>query len=152
MGGRGPRPDRRSVRPIRVGRPVVRQALPADLAARRSTAATPRRTPPTPGPGPSSKGAGFAEGEQEKVLQVTRQILELGIARPILIGRCETVEEQIAALGLVLVPGRDFSLLDPEDNPNFSEHRDEFYNHVKRRGYSPQKPGNTCAAMNAPEV
>ena len=78
----------------------------------------------------------LAEGENEKVLQVTQQILEQGIATPILIGHRGTVGHRITDLGLGLVPGRDFELLDPEENARFGAHREEFYRRVKRRGYS----------------
>ncbi len=83
----------------------------------------------------------FAEGEQDKVLEVTQQILDQGIARPILIGRRGFVIPRIAELGLDLAPGRDFELLDPAENPRFGPHREEFYSHVKRKGYSPGEAG-----------
>ncbi len=83
----------------------------------------------------------FAEGEQEKVLQVTQQVLEQGIARPVLIGRRETIETRIAELSLEIRPDRDFVLLDPQDNPDFERHRDEFYRRLKRSGYSPGEAG-----------
>lgn len=81
----------------------------------------------------------FAEGEQDKILEVTFQILEQGIARPILIGRRAKIEERIAELGFDIVPDRDFKLLDPDANPHYKRHRDEFYRHVKRRGFSPEE-------------
>jgi len=84
----------------------------------------------------------FAEGEQDRVLEVTQQVLEQGIARPILIGRRSFVQSRIADLGLELVPGEDFKLLDPAENPRFSAHRDEFYSHVNRKGYSPGEAGD----------
>jgi len=83
----------------------------------------------------------FAEGEQDKVLEVTQQVVEQGIARPILIGRRNYVDSRIAELGLSLVPNRDFRLLDPADNPRFNAHREEFYSHVNRKGYSPEEAG-----------
>ncbi len=79
----------------------------------------------------------FAEGEQDKVLEVTSQILEQGIARPILIGRRAVIDSRIAELGLDIAPERDFVLLDPEVNPRFEQHREELYLHIKRSGYSP---------------
>jgi len=79
----------------------------------------------------------LAEGEEERVLQVTQQMLEERVAQPILIGRRATVEERIADLGLGSQPDRDFALIDPEANPRFEAHRAAFYGRVKRRGYSP---------------
>jgi malate dehydrogenase (oxaloacetate-decarboxylating)(NADP+) len=85
----------------------------------------------------SPKRVVFAEGEDERVLQVTQQILEEGIARPILVGRRVVVEARIGELGLALVAGQGFTLLDPADDPHFEQHVGELYRRVKRRGYSP---------------
>ncbi len=79
----------------------------------------------------------YAEGEEDKVLQVAQQALEEGIARPILVGRRRVIEERIAFLALDMVPDRDFPLLDPQDDPDFDAHCRAFYQRVKRRGYSP---------------
>jgi malate dehydrogenase (oxaloacetate-decarboxylating)(NADP+) len=89
----------------------------------------------------SPKRVLFTEGEEERVLQVTQQILQQGIARPILIGRRAAVQARIKELGLELAPGEHFTLLDPADNPRFGLHRDAFYRRVKRRGYSPDEAG-----------
>lgn len=81
----------------------------------------------------------YAEGEEEKVLQVTQQVVDQGIARPILIGRQHKVEERLGQLGLTIQAGRDFELLDPFNNPRFEDYCDLFYQKVKRRGYSPKE-------------
>jgi malate dehydrogenase (oxaloacetate-decarboxylating)(NADP+) len=83
----------------------------------------------------------FAEGEQEKVLQVAQQVRDQGIARPILVGRRQVIEAGIAELGLDIAVGKDFELLDPNDNPRYEIHRNEFYQRAKRRGYSPKEAG-----------
>jgi len=79
----------------------------------------------------------YAEGEHDKVLQVAQQVLELGVARPILIGRRQVVEQRIAELGLGIEPDKDFELLDPQENPRYEAHVAAFYQRAKRRGYSP---------------
>ena len=79
----------------------------------------------------------FAEGEEEKVLQVTQQVLEQGIARPILIGRPGVVSQRLAKLGLEIRAQQDFDLVDPLDNPRFEAHCEAFFERVQRRGYSP---------------
>jgi malate dehydrogenase (oxaloacetate-decarboxylating)(NADP+) len=56
----------------------------------------------------------FAEGEDERVLQVAQQAIAEGIARPILIGRAEVIANRLATLGLSIRPGRDFDLVVPE--------------------------------------
>jgi malate dehydrogenase (oxaloacetate-decarboxylating)(NADP+) len=79
----------------------------------------------------------FAEGEEDKVLHVAQQALEQGIASPILIGRRRVVEERLASLGLDIEAGRDFQVLDPQDNPYYEAQVAAFYQRAKRRGYAP---------------
>jgi len=81
----------------------------------------------------------FAEGEEERVLQACRQALDQGIARPILIGRREVIEQRLAELDLALTAGHDFDLLDPQENPHFETHCAAFFERAQRRGYSPQE-------------
>lgn len=85
----------------------------------------------------SPKRIVFAEGEQDKVLHVAHQALELEIARPVLIGRRDVIEQRLEALSIRIRPERDFELVDPRENPSCSNHTQVFYERVKRRGYSP---------------
>ncbi len=79
----------------------------------------------------------YADGEAPKVLEVTRQVLEQGIAQPILIGRSEVIKARTREMGLSMVPGQDFDILDPFDSPRHEEHVEAFYERVIRNGYSP---------------
>jgi len=81
----------------------------------------------------------YAEGEDERVLQVAQQAVSEGLARPLLIGRPEVIVERLEALGLSIQPKRDVDLLDPNDNPRFDKHWETFYARVARRGYSPDE-------------
>ena len=85
----------------------------------------------------------YAEGEQERVLEVAQQAVTQGVARPILVGRLRVMEARIAELGLRLRPGVDVDLLDPADNPSFEAHCAAFYACTKRRGYTPQEARET---------
>ncbi|MBT4080910.1 MAG: NADP-dependent malic enzyme, partial [Gammaproteobacteria bacterium] len=78
----------------------------------------------------------FAEGDQERVLQTAQQAVEQGIAYPILIGRKHVIEAKLQELGLSIQAGKDFTLLDPHDNPDQEGHVDSYYRHTKRLGYS----------------
>ncbi len=78
----------------------------------------------------------FAEGEQEKVLQVAQQAVSEGIARPLLIGRPEQIRQGLHDLGLSIRPGEDFDLIIPSENPRFDTHCTTVYERVKRRGYT----------------
>ncbi len=78
----------------------------------------------------------YAEGEEEKVLQVTQQVLDQGIAKPTLIGRRQVVERKIRELGLSIRPDKEFQLVDPQDHPNYKRYCDAFFSLLSRRGYS----------------
>lgn len=79
----------------------------------------------------------YAAGEEEKVLQLTQQVLDQGIARPILIGRRPVVEQRIMELGLQLRVDEDFELVDPQNHPRYKEYCDAYFKLVARKGCSP---------------
>ena len=59
----------------------------------------------------------YAEGEDERILRATQVVVEEGLARPILVGRPAVVEARLERFGLSIRPGRDFALVNPEDDP-----------------------------------
>ncbi len=79
----------------------------------------------------------YAEGEDDKVLQVAQQALEQGIAQPILIGRRGLIAERIEQLGLDIAADRDLLVIDPQTDPQLETHVAAYYQRAKRRGYSP---------------
>ena len=79
----------------------------------------------------------FAEGEDERVLQVAQQAIMERIARPMLVGRPEVIGARLGELGLKIRPEHDFDIVIPCENPNFEKHCEVFYDRVKRRGYTP---------------
>jgi malate dehydrogenase (oxaloacetate-decarboxylating)(NADP+) len=79
----------------------------------------------------------YAEGEDEKVLQVVQQVVEQAIARPILIGRRAVIERRIQSLSLNVEIDEDFDLVDPQDHDDYFEYAEAYYNKVSRMGYSP---------------
>jgi len=70
---------------------------------------------------PEQKRVIYAEGEDERVLHAVRVVIEEKLARPILIGRPSVIEQRIKKIGLNLVPGRDFELVNVEDDPRYRE-------------------------------
>ncbi|HWJ88631.1 MAG TPA: NADP-dependent malic enzyme [Pelagibacterium sp.] len=88
-----------------------------------------------------AKGAGqrvaFADGEDERVLRATQVILDEEIAQPILIGRPYVIDQRIERLGLQLKPGRDFEIINPEDDPRYKEYVSLFHSLVGRSGVTP---------------
>ncbi|MEJ2620710.1 MAG: NADP-dependent malic enzyme [Candidatus Thiodiazotropha sp.] len=81
----------------------------------------------------------YAEGEEERVLEVAQQAVDQGIARPILIGRRKIILQRIEKLGLRLQENSDFEVVDQLNNPNFELHAKSFFELVQRRGFSPQE-------------
>ncbi|GGA60478.1 NADP-dependent malic enzyme [Pelagibacterium lentulum] len=83
------------------------------------------------------KRIAFADGEDERVLRATQVILEEGIASPILIGRPFVIEQRIDRFGLQLTPGKDFEVINPEDDPRYREYVSLFHSLVGRSGVTP---------------
>jgi malate dehydrogenase (oxaloacetate-decarboxylating)(NADP+) len=83
------------------------------------------------------KRIAFADGEDERVLRATQVILEERIARPILIGRPAVIEQRIKRFGLHLDPGKDFEIINPEDDPRYRDYVTLFHSLVGRNGVTP---------------
>ncbi len=76
----------------------------------------------------------IAEGEEVNALHATHEVILMGLAKPILIGRQSVVEEKIKKLGLRMQPGVDFELIDNENNPRYEECWKHYYQLTKRKG------------------
>ncbi|KAG1385715.1 hypothetical protein G6F59_017244 [Rhizopus arrhizus] len=63
----------------------------------------------------------YAEGEEEVVLQAVQNVVDDGLAHPILIGRPAVIEMRIEKAGLRLIAGQHFEIVDPEDYNRFNE-------------------------------
>ncbi|MGF1642934.1 MAG: NADP-dependent malic enzyme [Thiotrichales bacterium] len=81
----------------------------------------------------------YAEGEEIKILQVTQQVLDQHVAAPILLGRRAVIEKKIMDLGLDMRPDRDFTIIEPLDNPHYQACLDVLQQRLERRGYSPRE-------------
>lgn len=83
------------------------------------------------------KRIAFADGEDERVLRAAQVILEDGIGRPILIGRPSVIESRLERFGLTIRPGKDFEVINPEDDPRYRDYVAEFHSLVGRKGVTP---------------
>ncbi|WNN47554.1 NADP-dependent oxaloacetate-decarboxylating malate dehydrogenase [Siccibacter colletis] len=81
----------------------------------------------------------LAEGEDNRVLHATQELVSLGLAKPILIGRPSVIEMRIQKLGLQIKPGVDFEIVNNESDPRFKEYWNEYYNIMKRRGVTQEQ-------------
>ncbi|HZM08199.1 MAG TPA: phosphate acyltransferase, partial [Methylocella sp.] len=80
----------------------------------------------------------YAEGEDERVLRATQTVVEQGIAYPILVGRPDVVESRLERFGLSVRPGKDFALVDPNDDPRFRDYVAAYLKGAGRRGVTPK--------------
>ncbi|HGJ5877134.1 MAG TPA: NADP-dependent malic enzyme [Arsenophonus sp.] len=78
----------------------------------------------------------LAEGEEERILHATQELISLGLAYPILIGRPSVIEKRIEKLGLQIEIGKDFELINNENDPRFKAYWQQYYNLMKRQGVS----------------
>ena len=79
----------------------------------------------------------FAEGEDERVLHAVHAMNEEGAARPILIGRPDVIEMRCERNAIPLEVGRDFELVNPEDDPRYREYWGTYHAIMQRRGVTP---------------
>jgi malate dehydrogenase (oxaloacetate-decarboxylating)(NADP+) len=90
----------------------------------------------------------YAEGEDERVLRATQQVLEESLAKPILVGRPSVVEARIKRFGLSIKAGRDFDLVNPEDDPRYRSYVQSYIEVAGRRGVTPDA-ARTVVRTNA---
>jgi len=80
----------------------------------------------------------YAEGESMRVLRAVQVLLDDGIiARPLLLGRRESIETTIRDMGLHIVCDEDFDVLDPSNNPNYETDWHDYHSIMERKSVSP---------------
>jgi malate dehydrogenase (oxaloacetate-decarboxylating)(NADP+) len=90
----------------------------------------------------------YAEGEDERVLRATQVVVEEGLAQPLLIGRPNVIETRLERFGLSIRPGRDFALINPDDDPRYREFVQAYVEAAGRRGITPDA-ARTIVRTNA---
>ena len=79
----------------------------------------------------------FTEGEDERVLRAANAMIEETTDKPILIGRPEVVETRCERAGLPIRPGRDFDLVNPENDPRYRDYWETYHELMARKGVTP---------------
>ncbi len=80
----------------------------------------------------------YADGEDERVLRAAQTVLDEKIAYPILIGRPAVIEMRLERAGLRMQAGKDFEIVDPEDDARFNETWSGYYKLRARQGITPE--------------
>jgi malate dehydrogenase (oxaloacetate-decarboxylating)(NADP+) len=91
----------------------------------------------------------YAEGEDERVLRAVQVVLDEGLAHPVLVGRPEVVRMRIERAGLRLQAGRDFELVDPENDPRFRAYWETYHQLMGRDGVTPEAAKAAVRRSNA---
>lgn len=79
----------------------------------------------------------YAEGEESLVLRAAQIVVDEGIAHPILVGRRAVIQSRIERHSLRLTEGRDFTLVDPENDERFHDYWTSYHQLVERDGFTP---------------
>lgn len=79
----------------------------------------------------------FAEGESERVLRAAHAMMSETTDRPILIGRPDVVQNRCEKYGLPMEAGKDFDLVNPQNDPRFRTYWQSYHEIMQRKGVTP---------------
>ena len=83
------------------------------------------------------KRVAYGEGEDRRILQAAQQVIDEGLARPLLVGRTEVINRRIRELGLSMVKDRDFEVINPVKDRRCLELAELYHDIKGRTGISP---------------
>ncbi|RZI84807.1 MAG: NADP-dependent malic enzyme [Rubrivivax sp.] len=86
----------------------------------------------------SPKRIAYSEGEDERVLRAAQVVVDEGLARPILVGRPEVIEERVARAGLRLKAGVNCEVVNPGKDDRFRQYCDAYHALRARDGITPE--------------
>ena len=84
----------------------------------------------------------YAEGEEHRVLQAAKQVIEEGIAFPVLVGRPDVIEKRLADLSIELEIGKDLEVVNPLYDERYSEYWSYYHELMGRKGVTPAQAKN----------
>ena len=84
------------------------------------------------------KNIAFAEGEDRRVLRAVQVVVDEGLARPWLVGRAPIIERRIAKYGLRLERGRDYEVVNIDDDPRYRDYWQTYHQLTERKGVTEQ--------------
>jgi malate dehydrogenase (oxaloacetate-decarboxylating)(NADP+) len=80
----------------------------------------------------------YAEGEEERVLRAVQVVVDEGLARPTLVGRPAVIAQRIEKFGLRLEAGRDYDLVNTENDHRYRDYWQTYHQMMERRGVTAQ--------------
>ena len=84
------------------------------------------------------KRVAYAEGEEERVLRAVQVVVDENLARPTLIGRPAVIAQRVEKFGLRLVQGRDYDVVNTEDDHRYRDYWQTYHQMMERRGVTEQ--------------
>ncbi len=84
------------------------------------------------------RNVAFAEGEDRRVLRAVQVVVDEGLARPWLVGRASVITARIDKLGLRLAAGRDYEIVNIDDDPRYREYWKTYHLLTERKGVTEQ--------------
>ncbi len=84
------------------------------------------------------KNVAFAEGEDRRVLRAVQVMVDEGLARPWLVGRAAQIAARIDMLGLRLQAGRDYEVVNIDDDPRYRDYWMTYHRLTERKGVTTQ--------------
>jgi malate dehydrogenase (oxaloacetate-decarboxylating)(NADP+) len=83
---------------------------------------------------PEMKRIVYAEGEEERVLRAVQVVVDEKLARPILVGRPNVLEQRIERFGLRLKIGQHFDVINPDQEERYRDYWQTYYEMTCRKG------------------
>ncbi len=85
-----------------------------------------------------AKRVAFAEGEDRRVLRAVQVVADEGLARPVLVGRAHIIRTRIEKLGLRLEEGRDYEIVNIDDDRRYRDFWQTYHQMMERKGVTEQ--------------
>jgi malate dehydrogenase (oxaloacetate-decarboxylating)(NADP+) len=80
----------------------------------------------------------YAEGEDRRVLRAVQVVSDEGLARPVLVGRASVILARIEKLGLRMQEGRDFEIVNIDDDSRYRDYWQTYHQMMERKGVTEQ--------------
>ena len=84
----------------------------------------------------------YCEGEDERTLRAVQNVIDDGLAKPIVIGRRQVVETRMKRLRLRMAIDKDFELVDPESDNRYRDYWQTYHSLMERSGVTPAHAKN----------